>query len=341
MPGPDTVVEESPVLVGLGLGLLSLLMWVCLRGIKGVWQITFGAMLLGIAAATRINVWKVHLDPAGALVDLDHAIVDALSEAALGYEHAMGFWFHQSARLQYWIVDELASLAKDTLNFGEWAVHHYGPMLLKAATTVVFPWPAIYRVIHSLIAAELPKIEKRLHDLSLRDALRAAELATVGGLLAAIAGTLAPGGRIGSLPHGIGIPKEWKKWRSKVNLRLGKLEGIAAAGVMAVYMANVFGVSARCLRSGNIGRLMRRFCGLEKWLVDLLLLGTVEAFIVTDLCGFTDLLIKEAEKVVPVLMTLVDVEDALIGCHGTVKPISFALSPLSLSKMPAPSVLAA
>jgi hypothetical protein len=60
---------------------------------------------------------------------------------------------------------------------------------------------------------------------------------------------------------------------------------------MAAAMANVLGLpNWRCLTRGNIGRAARHFCGLDKWLVDLLLLGSVEAFVATDLCEFTHLL---------------------------------------------------
>jgi hypothetical protein len=253
------------------LTLASALTFVVSWGLLLGWNNTFGPLLEGLANALRINVWRVHVDPASKLRDLDHLVVGALQASIEASDLAMGYWFHQSARLQGWIGDEVWKLSRDTFHFGEFVVGTYGPLLLKAATTAVFPWPKLYRVIDSEIEKVLPKVGKIVKAPTLKDALEAAQIAALWTAVGAIAGALPHGGRIGSLPHGIGIPKSWTKWRSKVNTRLTKLEGIAAAGVFAGLMANVLRVPAKCLRSGNLGKSARHFCGLDSsWLNALL-----------------------------------------------------------------------
>jgi hypothetical protein len=123
--------------------------------------------------------------------------------------------------------------------------------------------------------------------------------------------------------------------------RLTRLEKLVGVGATALAMSRVLGLpNWRCLTHGNIGRAARHFCGLDKWLVDLLLLGSVEAFVATDMCEFTHLLGIAAKAQRPILMDLVSVEDALIGCKGTTKPQVFALPSADLPPLQGVSPLA-
>lgn len=286
---PEVAGEAAPALT-FSLTLFALLTWLVSWGLLIGWNNTFGPMLEGLANALKIDVWRVHVDPAGKLREIDHAVRGALQASVSTSDMAMGFWFHQTARLQGWVADETWKLARDTFNFGEWAVKTYGPLLVTTATTVLFPWPKLYRVIDHEIEKLLPKagkvagkagdikdaaLRRLLRPINIRQALQGAEIAGLFAALGALAGGLTWGGHAGSLPHGLGIPKEWWKWRSRVNTRLTKLEGIAAAGVLSVLMANVLGVTGKCLRSGNIGKTARRLCGFDSSLLDLLLLETV------------------------------------------------------------------
>lgn len=356
MPGPEVVAEEAPVALTFSLFLSSALEWVIAWGLLLLWGATLGYVLEQLANALKIDAWRIHIDPGAKLRDIDHYVRGVLQGAIGAGDLAMGYWWHQTARLQGWIADETWKIARDTLRFGEFVVHTYGPLLVKTALTVLFPWPKLYRVIDVEIAKHLPgirhgvkdatndvtaKVGKVTHGLSFKSALQAAELATLWAAFGALAGTIGMPGRVGSLPHGIAIPKDWKIWRTKTNHRLAKVEAFAAAGVFAVLMANVFRVSPRCLRSGNIGKLMRHVCGAPSWLLDALLLGVVEAFVVSDLCGFSNLLIKQATAIRPALMELVDVEDALIDCGDNEKPIVFKLPPASLPPLQGASPLAA
>ena len=161
-----------------------------------------------------------------------------------------------------------------------------------------------------------------------------------GGLVRAIslasAGALAP-----TLPQV--KPIAWPRGLTPtaIRRRLGRVEKLLGVTAMAAAVAAVFRVTPECVTNGNIGRAMRFLCRSPKWLLDALLLGTVEAFIATDLCEFAYLLRKAAEAEVPALMELVSVENALIDCHGTAKPKLFALPPATPTPLQGVSPLAA
>src|SRR5207244_3718268 len=99
------------------------------------------------------------------------------------------------------------------------------------------------------------------------------------------------------IPHGGGgvfqLPRAFRdfaKWKERVNKRLTKLEVAAGATAFAVLMANVLGVSARCLRSGNIGKTARKLCGLSSTALNDLLGLLVDVVIFTDICKVIELL---------------------------------------------------
>jgi hypothetical protein len=286
VPGPDTAVEEAPVLAGLYLAVEFFLLWIMYRALKGVWRLVFSPMLEGIANSVKINVWRVHLNPGGVITDIDHRIINFLGEQALASEQAMGYWFHQAARLQMWIVNETWALARDTFHFGEWIVKKYGPLLVTTATTVAFPWPKIIRAVDSAISAALAKSVKLAHGIAHEAASVSIPKVTIPYLgeldwlhkhWRALIAALAAAGSIAVAP-GLAIPKVWRgidellHSRSITNRRLSRLEGLLGATALAAAMANVLGLrSARCLRSGNLGRLSRAVCGFDSSLLSSLL----------------------------------------------------------------------
>lgn len=144
------------------------------------------------------------------------------------------------------------------------------------------------------------------------------------------------------LPHApawIGRTARQVRWHAR---RLKRLEALLGVTGMAVAMSRVLGLpNWRCLTRGNIGRAARHFCGLDKWLVDLLLLGTVETFIAADLCEFSHLLGIAAKAERPALLELVKVENVLVGCHGTRKPLVFDLPHADVPPLQGRSPLAA
>jgi hypothetical protein len=115
----------------------------------------------------------------------------------------------------------------------------------------------------------------------------------------------------------------WKNVR-----RLDKLLGTAAfAGAVAIALETL-GVS--WIRCKNWRKIGRGICGLPSDLIDLLFLDALTAFVVTDLCLYAGAIEVVAQDLVPVFMGLVDVEEALVGCHGATAPPSRPRPSLSL-----------
>lgn len=152
------------------------------------------------------------------------------------------------------------------------------------------------------------------------------------GITAAVAGAAA-----------IALPVPFGLTIRGIKRRLRKLEAervgpLAAVAVVALALRKMGLSWLKCPSFARLGRKIG--CSGFAFIEELLFIG-FSAFVITDLCRFTDLLIKQAEKIRPALIVLVDVEDALVNCHGTEKPIDFALPVLSLPPMPSSSVLAA
>jgi hypothetical protein len=300
MPGPEIAVEEAVPLIGLDMAINSIIVVLFLWALKTVWQQTFEPLILGIANATKIDAHFVKLDPLKKLRDVDAKILKYLDDGISTGQNAMGFWFHQTAVVQGWLLDETWKISRDGFNFGEWLVKSYVPTIAHYAGTITFPWVKLYRAIDAEIEKYLPKVKhgakgavdgaeaklgKLLRPLTLKEAADAAGIALLWAALGAIAGTLPHPGRIGSLPHGIGIPKSWTKWRHRVDARLRKLEGLFGATALAVAMANVLGVSAKCLRSGNVGKTARKLCGLGPRALEDLLGLLVDVLILENICN--------------------------------------------------------
>jgi hypothetical protein len=129
------------------------------------------------------------------------------------------------------------------------------------------------------------------------------------------------------LPHGIGIPESWVRWRTRVDRRLTKVEGIAAAGVMAGLMANVLGVSARCLRSGNVGKMSRALCGAPTRALEDLLGLVADFFILENVCALLPYLETGISAVALPVVELLTVAGSGI-CAGT------AAAPALVGPMP-------
>jgi hypothetical protein len=280
---------EAVSLTGFALALISLLMWIVLCGLKATWQMTFGAIFDRLGGI-KIGTWPHKIHPFGFLSDLSHTVENVIGDAAAGYEHAMGFWFHQAAHLQGWLGDVTWRAARDTAHWGSWLVNTHLPKQLRWALTALFPWPAIYRVVRHLIASALPKITHVAHaaaHAATTPIYRTIVIPHLGEIQwlhrhwKALTAAVAAAGGIALAP-GLAIPRLWRgiddlRGRlGRIEKRLTKVEGLFAAGVLAAAMANVLGLkSARCLRSGPVGRVARALCGLDSAIVSGLLAGLV------------------------------------------------------------------
>lgn len=74
----------------------------------------------------------------------------------------------------------------------------------------------------------------------------------------------------------------------------------------------------------NWKRIGKSVCGLPLGLIEDLFATSVIALAITDLCAYADAVESLAQAVTPALMALVDVEEALVGCHGATAPPDLA-----------------
>jgi hypothetical protein len=96
------------------------------------------------------------------------------------------------------------------------------------------------------------------------DALRKAVAAAAVGAAGAIV-----------LPHFPAFPIPWRGEIKALKKRLTKVEGLLGVTALAIAMSRVLGVSSRCLRSGNVGKMARALCGLPADIFAALLGGLV------------------------------------------------------------------
>jgi hypothetical protein len=341
-PAVPEAVAGGFVAADLILALLAILAWVVCYGLLTGYTYSLGFVLEKLADILDFRVLRVHVDLGAPLRDLDHAIKVSLAKGVSTADHAMGLFFYWLGLLVGWMVNFAKLSAQDTLALANWITHIHLPKYAKWAIRAAFPLAWLTKLIAQEITKALPKVghiakaaatstvtvvEKIPKAIDRRLTKAEKTLAALAAAIAALGGAI-------HLPHHVATPGAvWRgltKRMVRAERRLRRLEGLLGAATMAIAMANVLGVSARCLRSGNVGRAARFLCGADKWLLDLLLLGGIEAFVAADLCDFSDLLIAEAESLRPSLMTLVDVENALVGCHSFTAPRSFALPPVSL-----------
>lgn len=332
-------VTLADLLVALG----AMVAWLVCLGLLWGWNYTLGYLLQTIADVLDFRVLHVHIDLGGPLRATDHAVRVALSKGVSASDHAMGLFFHFAGLMLAWMANFAMATAKDTLALARWMTHVHIPSAAKWAAKVSFPVAWLTKLIAQQVAKVVPKIghvakytvtktiavvEKIPRALDRRLTKAEKRIVALAAAIAGIAGTI-------PIPHS--YPKPGAIWRgltrrtARIERRLARLEKLLGATAMAAVMANVLGISARCLRSGNVGRLARLACGAESWLIRFLEFGTIEAFIATDLCDFSDLLITTTEGLRPGLMGFVDVENALVGCHDFDAPRRFALPPVSLS----------
>jgi hypothetical protein len=330
------VIPELVMVVGLFFAIVG---YLAARGLLATWTHSLGFVLQWMGTHLRIkiplpHIRDIHIDVGKPFREADHAIITALQTWAAGAEIEMGFFLHGAGRLATLTAEAIDHLAHETAETFDWLAHRHIPKRVTHAVALAFPFVRLQRMIAHAIAHAIPAVRKEIHTVT-HEVTH--EITHVIRRAAPVV-----------LPIPLGLPRIRAEIRglTKRNLRITKrlhrLEGLLGVAAMAAAMANVLGLpNWRCLTRGNIGRAARHFCGLDKWLVDLLLLGSVEAFVATDLCEFTHLLGIAAKAQRPALMELVSVENALVGCHGTTSPPLFVLPSADLPPLQGVSPLAA
>lgn len=146
---------------------------------------------------------------------------------------------------------------------------------------------------------------------------------------AAASGAVVPVERIVTVPAA-GIAHGVDELRAK----LGKLaRTLTPAGVVGlVAAATLSGLDLGWLKCRGVSRVGRELCGLSG-LIETVASDALDVLLVSDLCALTAAIGYAAEAFEPALIAFVDVEDALIGCHGASRPAELSLPALSLPSL--------
>lgn len=307
---------------GLGAGaLITILAWLICFTLAYIWRRSFGAMLQWLAD----EIDRVHLPAiAGgghifgavsrAFRSADNAVEGALVYAANATEHAAVWLFHEATALFDQMGRELGGLAYDVSRWGSHLIHATIPREVSTGTRLL--WHSL-RVATARATAAI-RTEAHAWRAGVHKLTVAVEhqYDVFGRKLSRI------GTRVGR------IERSAQAEAARIANLEKRLGAAAFAGLVVAALARL---GLGWLRCPSFMRLGRRIgCGGFALLEDLLF-GVVEGFAVVDLCRFAGLVTAVAEEIRPVLMEFVDVEEALVGCHGATKP-----PPLSIPRMSLP-----
>jgi hypothetical protein len=304
-------------LADLVIALLDILALGVLLGLLWTYKHTFGALIEFLVKHTTIHT------PIGSfslLFPLDAAnnfVIAAMGQAALGLEIAGGRFFHALGVIFGWMVNLFLYTATTMEGAFSWFKHVHIPRYAKWAIRAAFPLAWLTKLIAQQIAKALPKVghiakyvvtksvavvEKIPRALERR--LTRAEKK----IAAALAAIAALGGAVIHPGHILTLPKTWRaltRRLARLERRMHRAEGWLAAGTLAVVMAQVLGVTARCLRSGNVGKTARRLCGLDSSLLDFLLADLLAIAGIVSVVEFAEALQEVEAEAVSIMGALV------------------------------------
>jgi hypothetical protein len=121
--------------------------------------------------------------------------------------------------------------------------------------------------------------------------------AVTGAAAAAVAGTL---------PHAPAWPHPWRGIRTELG-KLWKFRNyvLSATGAAAIVAAAIGGISASCVRKGNIAKTARRICGLDTHLLDTLLLDGLAIIGAVSVVEFAEALVAIEDEALKVMGGLI------------------------------------
>lgn len=326
MPGPEVAPEAE--------GLAALVVYTAYLvaiGLLWVWRSTLGAVLVAFsrwAAGVTIKVWKFHVSPLAPLADatawIDAEVDHALGVAADNTQRAALALFHSAAHVLYWIGDEIGGLAYDVAQRFERTATVTIPSAITRATHVLTQrLAAAERMVDHAISATIPAIQHRISSLDrarqAAEAEAAREAVTLKHDVAVV------------LPHEIAAADAWigrtaKQARAAAR-RLANIEALlTVSGVAALVSVALSTLKLNWIKCPALGRIGKNH-GCVPWhLLEDMLGGTFVALAATDVCKWSGLITGAAQDARPVLMEFVNVENALVGCHGAVGPPALSFS---------------
>lgn len=293
--------EVIPALAYLAALFAALLGYMAARGLLTAWAHTLGYLLQWLAARTNIRIRVKHIGftiPLGNVFKAADAwVVDAIQNWLVGAEIEMSWALHGLDQLWDATSRAIEFLARETTATFDWLIHVRLPKWLKYAITAAFPLPWLLRLIRDELHKAFPHIRTEV-----RTVIRTVKTTVVHDVRKIVHTGVAFPPWVIRLPHRL---RDLEARESRLAKRLGRVEGLFAAGVLAAALANVLGVTTKCLRSGNVGKVARRICGMDANLLQSLLLDSLAIASVVSVVEFAEDLRAIEDEAVAVLGAMI------------------------------------
>lgn len=303
-------IAELGFIVGLFFAIVG---YTTARGLLATWTHSLGYLLQWLGEHLRFHIHirgvpDPRIDLGGPFRAVDRAIVTALQNWCTGAEIEMGYCLHGLERVGRYMAQAIDYLARETSETFDWLIHVHIPKWVKYAATAAFPFAWITKLVVSEIAKHLPHIRREIKVIEHAVPQRIVQVFKFAGAA--------------TLPGVLGLPHIWREIHglTKRNLRLSKrlhrVEALLGVAAFAGVLAQTFGVSARCVRSGGpIGRVARRLCGLSaRGLEDILGL-IVDAFLFTNICQALTLIERGFSFIEPEITAFITAVETM-ACYG-------------------------
>jgi hypothetical protein len=284
--GPLIIPEGATGVAALAsflIALLDIILLLVLLALLWGYKHTLGAVIQFLVDHTRVHTPFGSFSLLFPLEAANNNIIAGMGQAALALEVAGGKFFHASGVMLGWMVSMIHYSAVTTQHAFDWFKHVHVPNAAKWAARVAFPLAFLTKLIADQIRKALSHERKATHAAT-HAVAKAAHAAKTEAHTAEKAVA-----HVAHVAHAITSPKEvakaattagaiaqdWpiglKRDLTHLKKRVRAAEKWVAAGALAVAMGNVLGVPGRCLRSGNVGKMARRLCGLDNLIMDALL----------------------------------------------------------------------
>jgi hypothetical protein len=189
-----------------------------------------------------------------------------LQTYCLGAEIAISRLFHGLRALVVAQAETMEWIGRETSQAFDWILGVHFPKWSKQFVTGAALTGLVARLVSSAVAHLRPEITRtvRVVEHTVTRTLPQVAHAVAGGAIALPRWVIHLPARVGSIEGDV----------RGLGRRIRRLEKVIGAAAFAGLMANAIGgVTARCIRNGNIGRTARLLCGLDSGVLSTLLAG--------------------------------------------------------------------
>jgi hypothetical protein len=263
-----------------------------------------------------ITKWIVDVSPFGStfgkpiarwIVHLADWISNRMAEAYTPLARHAVNWFGGMADFVKHFIETALSAPLDLIVFARWLLERELPRLIHALPTSVSQLVHdMAKALHS-ITAEIPRLERYAKGVA-----RAAAFGIIAPFVAALPALGWLKHHLGSIAraaaHAGSIALPWadlpdiKKWLHANRARITRLEGLLGiAGAAALVARALGGVSAKCIRNGNISKVAKRLCGLDANVLESLLLDGLVIVSAISVVEFAEALLEIESEAIKIM----------------------------------------